>query len=132
MVKDLISIARQSKYPVDAFIFVQQGLDYTVRKIHGETEDEIDPEQMQDRHVSGAELCHGLRQFAIRQYGMLARTVLKRWRINSCEDFGRIVFAMVEAELMHKTDNDRVEDFVGVFAFDDEAFMPRLSLSENA
>ncbi len=130
MVKDLAAIARKTKYPVDAFIFVQQGLDYTVRMIHGEVPENADPEELQSRHVTGEQLCHGLRRFAIHQYGLLARTVLKRWRINSCEDFGRIVFAMVEADLMHKTENDRVEDFIGVFAFD-EAFSPELSLAEN-
>ncbi len=131
MVKDLAAIARNTKYPVDAFIFVQQGLDHTVRTIHGEMADNAAPEEMQSRHVTGEQLCHGLRRFAIHQYGLLARTVLKRWRINSCEDFGHIVFAMVEAELMHKTENDRVEDFVGVFAFD-EAFSSQLSLSAEA
>jgi uncharacterized repeat protein (TIGR04138 family) len=131
MVKDLATIARESKYPIDAFIFVQQGLDHTVRQIHGEVSDNANPATMHSRHIDGAQLCHGLRYFAVHQYGLLARTVLKRWRITSCEDFGRIVFAMVDAQMMHKTDSDHLEDFMGVFAFD-EAFAPQFSLTENA
>src|SRR5689334_20631101 len=76
-------------YPVDAFEFVQRGLHYTVKKIHGEMRD---PEK--SRHVSGQDLCEGLREFALTEWGMLARTVLRRWNINSTMDFGRIVFAL--------------------------------------
>jgi len=126
--KELIQLARTTKYPVDAFLFVQQGLDYTVRDMHGEFDEDCE-HYPPDRHVTGRQLCHGLRRFAVHQYGMLARTVLKRWRITSCEDFGQIVFAMVDAKLMHKTDNDNLEDFKGVFAFD-EAFVPQFSLAE--
>lgn len=129
-IKDLRSIARSSQYPLGAFLFVQRGLDFTVRRIHGEL-DENDSAQMESRHVGGRELCYGLREFASQQYGLLARTVLRRWRINSSEDFGNIVFAMVDAGLMHKTDEDNIEDFIDVFDFAD-AFSPQLTLAENA
>ncbi|MEL7089230.1 MAG: Minf_1886 family protein, partial [Planctomycetota bacterium] len=69
------------------------------------------------RHVTGRILCEGLRDFALQQYGLLAGTVLRRWRVTRCEDFGRIVFAMVEAGMMHKTDEDSLEDFEGLFSF---------------
>ena len=134
VITSLPTIARNTKYPLDAFIFVQQGLDFAVRQIHGDIEAEVDeksdPEVLQGRHITGAQLCHGLRRYAIHQYGLMARTVLRRWRINSCEDLGRIVFAMVDAGLMRKTDNDTLRDFHGVFDFD-EAFTPQLSLSEG-
>ena len=125
---DLRSVARNSQYPLDAFLFVQRGLDFTVRRCHGEI-DEKNPDS-ESRHVTGSDLCRGLREYAIEQYGLLARTVLRRWRINSCEDFGHIVFAMVDAELMHKTDDDTMADFTDVFDFE-QAFSPDLSVSEN-
>ena len=128
--KDLRSLARQTRYPLAAFLFVQRGLDHTVRQIHGEADDEADPTERESRHVSGRDLCFGLRDFAVQQYGLLARTVLRRWRIERSEDFGHIVFAMVEAGLMHKTDEDTLDDFVDVFDFT-HAFTPELSLSEN-
>ncbi len=128
--KDLRAIARQSRYPLAAFLFVQRGLDYTVREMHGEPPEHEDPEQRESRHISGRELCYGLRDYAVQQYGMLARTVLRRWRIDQCEDFGRIVFAMVEAGLMHKTDEDTMDDFTQVFDFN-QAFTPEFSLSEK-
>jgi uncharacterized repeat protein (TIGR04138 family) len=99
-------------YPAEAYHFVQQGLTYTVQKIHAA---QSDPEA--SRHVSGRDLCEGLRELALKQWGLMARTVLARWNITSTMDFGRIVFAMVEHQLLQKTENDRVEDFRQVYDF---------------
>jgi len=117
MPKDLMSIARDTKYPLEAYLFVQRGLDFTVRRIHGEPPEEADEQAHQSRHVSGKDLCFGLRDFAVEEYGMLARTVLKRWNIQRSEDFGQIVFAMVEAGVMQKTDDDTLDDFDAVLNF---------------
>lgn len=106
-------------YPPEAYAFVQEGLRHTVEKVR-----ENDPEaEEQGRHVTGRELCHGLREYAEEQYGRLARTVLAHWHIHRTEDFGRIVFAMVEAGVLRKTEEDSIEDFRAVFDFD-EAFEP--------
>lgn len=129
---DLLAVAAQTRYPLEAFLFVQRGLDYTVRHEHGEiAEDrELEPQEMEERHVDGAALCWGLADFARQQYGLMARTVLKRWQIYACEDFGRIVFSMVDAGLMHTTDEDTLDDFIDVYDFAD-AFSHSLELTEN-
>lgn len=134
--RPLIEIAEAAGYPVDAFLFVQRGLDFTVKRIHGEEPeptpyDDDEDEVPQSRHVSGQQLCLGLRDFAKREYGLLARGVLSRWNIQHSEDFGRIVFAMVDGGLMHKTHEDTIDDFIDVFSFD-EAFSSHLLLGENA
>lgn len=74
-----------------------------------------------DRHVSGRELCWGLRDFAVRRWGLLAQTVLSSWNINGTRDFGRIVFGFIDMDLMRKQDDDRLDDFNDVYIFD-EAF----------
>lgn len=127
MAQDLLQVVRSTKYPLEAFLFVQRGLDFTVRRIHGEPKRGTDPAS---RHVTGQMLCHGLRDYAIKQYGLMARTVLRHWHIISCEDFGRIVFALVDAGLMHKTEEDRLADFADVYDFN-HAFAADLQLSEN-
>jgi len=99
-------------YPREAFAFVQAGLSYASQTIHGDPDD---PEA--SRHVSGQQLCEGLRQFALSQWGMMARTVLQRWNISTTYDFGRIVFALVDHGHMAKTEDDTVEDFKNVFDF---------------
>jgi uncharacterized repeat protein (TIGR04138 family) len=99
-------------YPMDAFLFVQQGLSYTVDKIHGEG-----TEPGASHHISGRDLCNGLKEVAHHRWGLLAWTVLQRWNITTTLDFGRIVFAMVEHQHMQKTDEDTLADFRHVFEF---------------
>lgn len=111
--KPLKEIVAETIYPVDAFQFVRRGLEYTVHKAHDHPE-LLDEEE---RHVDGGQLTMGLIQYAMHQYGMLARTVLKRWNINRSEDFGEIVFAMVNGGIMQATENDRIEDFINVIDF---------------
>ncbi len=127
---DLLTLAKQTAYPPEAFLFVQRGLEFTVRRVHGEkaVQPQAKEENAPSRHVSGQMLCQGLRDYALQQYGLLARTVLKQWHINSTEDFGKIVFAMVESGLMQKTDDDTVHDFVDVFDFN-QAFAAELELT---
>ncbi|MBK9187938.1 MAG: hypothetical protein IPM33_03180 [Phycisphaerales bacterium] len=104
-------------FPLSAYQFVREGLAHTVKMIHGEGGAPDD----ETRHVSGQQLCQGLRDYAVRRYGLMARTVMRNWRITSTRDFGRIVFAMIDAGLMRKTEDDSLDDFEGVFDFD-EAF----------
>ncbi len=105
--------AKAGAYPLDAFAFVQEGLRHTVEQL-----ERNDPQMSEaQRHVTGRELCLGLRDFAVHQYGMLARTVLERWGVRKTDDFGKIVFAMVEAGLMRARETDSAEDFRGVFDF---------------
>lgn len=115
MVKSLQQIVDElGVYPVEAFHFVEQGLGYTVKKLHGEPS-VAEPDR--SRHVTGPDLCGGLRDLALLQWGLLARTVLQRWNITSTLDFGRIVFALIEGGRMQKTESDRLDDFRNVFDF---------------
>ena len=100
-------------YPREAYKFVQAGLQFTVEKLHAEILN--DPEA--NRHVTGQQLCEGLREFALKEWGLLAPTVLRRWNITTTYDFGRIVFALVDHKHMAKTDDDTVEDFRNVYDF---------------
>lgn len=106
-------------FPQQAYDFVREGLMHTVKLVHGEEALNEPVREDDTRHVSGQQLCFGLKDFAIRQYGLLARTVLEHWTIRRTEDFGRIVFAMIDAGLMRKNDEDNFEDFQGVYDFDD-------------
>lgn len=100
------------RYPAEAYDFVQRGLGHTVQKVHGSAKN-----PKASRHVSGQQLCLGLRDYAIAQWGMLARTVLGRWNIHATIDFGRIVFHMIELGHMQKTDDDCLDDFRNVYDF---------------
>lgn len=104
-------IERLGVYPPAAFEFVERGLSQTVNNTHsaGVTGDE--------RHVTGQQLCWGLRDYARSQWGFLARTVLQRWNITCTMDFGRIVYALIEGGLMQKREEDSIEHFRNVYDF---------------
>ncbi len=116
-------------YPQNAFDFVRQGLEHTAQMHHGVqtpahsdgTSEAVaeDDAASSGRHVSGQQLCLGLKDLAIRKYGRLARLVLSRWSIRRTDDFGRIVFAMIDAGLMRKTDQDRLDNFSSVYEFEE-------------
>jgi uncharacterized repeat protein (TIGR04138 family) len=103
-------------YPLDAFRFVEEALSFAANQIHGQ----LPPgKQVQpaSRHISGQQLCEGLRRYALLQWGLLAQTVLRRWNITCTLDFGRIVFALIDAGRLQKTDHDSIDDFRNVFDF---------------
>lgn len=111
----MLQAIRSTPYPPEAFRFLENGLAFTAKRIHG------DPQPGQSagsRHISGAQLAEGLRDFAVEEYGLLARFVLARWRITRTRDFGEMVFALVDANLMSKTDTDSITDFNLVYDFE--------------
>jgi uncharacterized repeat protein (TIGR04138 family) len=99
-------------YSADAYRFVQEGLSFAVTKVHGEG-----TEPGKSRHISGQQLCEGLREFALARWGLLAPTVLARWGISSTMDFGRIVFVLIENSILQKTEEDTIDDFRNVYDF---------------
>jgi len=99
-----------------AYFFVKQALDHTLKSIKKESDGRV------GRHVSGQELLAGIREFALEQYGPMAFTVLDRWGVRKCEDFGEIVFNLVEYGVLGKTEQDRREDFATGYDFR-EAFV---------
>jgi uncharacterized repeat protein (TIGR04138 family) len=101
--------ARDHRYKADAYEFVIAGLHFTQKRLN------------RCGHVMGGELLNGIRDYAIDQYGPMAKTVLNHWGIRSTEDFGNIVFLMVENKILSKTDEDTATDFRSVYDFD-EAF----------
>jgi uncharacterized repeat protein (TIGR04138 family) len=100
---------RNPRYHGKAYLFLLSALHHVMEGL---------PEP---RHISGSELAEGARALALKQFGPLARTVLEHWGIHSTEDMGEIVFALVEAGILIKEQEDRAEDFRGIFDFE-EAF----------
>lgn len=105
----------RANFPCHAFEFVHEGLDYTVTHTHGTAD--LAAENI-NRHVSGQQLCEGLRELALSKWGRLARTVLRRWNITSTLDFGRIVYSQIDAGHMQKLDEDSIDDFKDVYDFE--------------
>ena len=114
-------VAKDPRYTREAYLFVREALDYT-QKMIGKTEKEEGP-----RHVSGQQLLGGIRDYALHQFGPMSLTVLNEFGVQRCEDFGEIVFNMVENSLLAKTDQDTRDDFKGGYSFEDvfkKPFLP--------
>jgi uncharacterized repeat protein (TIGR04138 family) len=110
------------RYDRKAYDFVRHGLDHTVKEIRKKD----GPKTGKSRHVSGPELLDGLRVYALEQYGPLTKTVLNSWGVRRCQDFGEIVFNLIEYNAFSKTDSDRREDFAGLYDFDEVFVKPFL------
>ena len=108
-------VAGDPRYHRDAYFFVRLALDHTHRMM-GRL-----PEKRETRHVTGGELLDGIRDCALRQFGPMALMVLEEWGVRRCENFGEIVFNMVEAKLLASTEQDSRDDFKGGYDFH-EAF----------
>ncbi len=107
-------LPRDPRYELAAYLFVHEALEYTVRAL-GRNAPGLTPAQ---RHVSGQELLNGMREYAAQMFGPLAPAVFRSWRVRRTEDFGEIVFNLVEHGLLGKTEKDAREDFAGGFDFD--------------
>jgi len=99
--------ARESRYAEGAYLFVLAALEYRQAQL---------PIR---RHISGRELVIACRDLAIERYGVLARIVLERWGIRATEDFGGVVFTLVELGYLASLPTDTREHFSNVYDFVD-------------
>ncbi|MBI3322089.1 MAG: hypothetical protein HYZ94_00210 [Candidatus Omnitrophica bacterium] len=103
--------ARDHRYKSEAYLFVLAGLHDTVGRL------------AEPRHLTGQELAEGLRIYGLDQFGPLTAQVFEHWGVRATEDFGHIVFLLVNARLLRKTEEDSLSDFVDLYDFA-EAFNP--------
>jgi len=102
-------VCKDGRYAAQAYYFIFDALDYTIQRMR------------KMRHVTGRELLEGIRLYATERFGFLARTVLAEWGVYSTGDLGEIVFGLVSAGLLSRTEKDTRDDFEDVYDFE-EAF----------
>lgn len=103
-------VQRDPRYDKQAYLFMREALDYTQKAVAKKNRRGI-------RHVKGKELLEGIREYALDQFGPMTLDVLHEWGIFQCEDFGEIVFNLVDHDLLRKTEEDTREDFQGGYDF---------------
>ena len=94
-----------SRYKSDAYEFVMEALAYSQKKFH------------RQKHVNGEELLLGIKDLLIDKFGPMARQVLNYWGVESTEDFGNIVFNLVDRQILSKDKNDHIESFRNAYDF---------------
>jgi len=107
MKKNLEQIAREdNRFSLPAIRFVYEGLGHAAKKI-----------TVKPQHVSGQDLCEGLRKLALEKWGRMAMVVLNTWGIKTTRDFGEIVWLMIRYNWMSAAETDSIDDFNNVYDF---------------
>ncbi|NQT75471.1 MAG: hypothetical protein HQ566_02990 [Candidatus Omnitrophica bacterium] len=96
---------KDKRYDPESYSFVMASLDFTTRRMK------------RRGHVSGMELLEGIKDHALEQFGPMAMSVLAHWGIKTTNDLGEIVFNMIDAGVLGKTEQDSKEEFNNRFDF---------------
>jgi len=98
---------KDSRYNADAYVFIMEALSFTQKKYKA------------PRHVSGDQMLTGLKDLLMDKYGPMTMAVLEHWGIKSTEDFGNIIFNLVDGKVLSKTDEDKIEIFRDGYDFEE-------------
>lgn len=96
---------KDPRYKPDAYEFVMEALSFTQKKFR------------RVKHVTGEELLAGIKRLLMEKFGPMTLSVLKHWGIERTEDFGNIVFNLVNNKVLSKTEEDSIESFKDGFDF---------------
>ncbi len=115
-------LARDSRYTVHAYAFVFEALEHTKflrKQARASARSRRVRTPSFSQHVTGLELCEGVRELALRQYGLMSMAVLAQWGIHSTSDIGEIVYNLIASGDFEKTPSDSRSDFDNVYEFED-------------
>lgn len=111
--KSLEQIAKlDGRYSIGMIKFVHHGLGKTVEQLRK------DIEESQSLHITGRQLCFGLADSAVKNWGRLARVVLNYGGIKTTRDFGEIVYLLIRHNWMYAKPEDSIEDFDNIYDFE--------------
>jgi uncharacterized repeat protein (TIGR04138 family) len=119
-------VQKDPRYHPDAYDFLRQALDYTQQHLPGGV-----GASGERSHVTGQQLLDGIRKFGLREFGPMALTVFNAWGITRCEDFGEIVFNLIDARFLRKRESDTRDDFKGGYDFEEAFVQPFLPASKR-
>lgn len=124
MERKLLELARSDRrFAYEAYEFACECVTYTQERLGLKDDDDDDDDDLESlfapdppgRHVSGEELLQGACELAVRDFGLMAPIVLSRWGIRSTEDFGEIVFRLIAAGRLARSEDDDPADYQGSF-----------------
>jgi uncharacterized repeat protein (TIGR04138 family) len=129
-------VQRDPRFAYEAYEFLFHALHHSQKMLGREQPEFAEGETSSSdsaHHITGVELLQGVRDLALREFGLMAGTVFRQWGIRRTDDFGEMVFNLVEAGLMSKTQEDSQADFHAVFDLDQELVQGyRIPLDEGS
>ena len=97
--------SKDPRYKEESYEFVMEALAYTQKKFK------------RVKHVSGEEILEGIKELLIKQFGPMTLAVLKYWGVARTEDFGNIIFNLVQNKILNKTEEDDISVFKNAYDF---------------
>lgn len=113
------AVRHDPRYAADAYIFLRDALDVTIKTLQQGRTDAIN-------HVSGPELCEGVREYALQQFGPMVPTIFEAWGLATTRDIGEMVFNLIRTGAFSRSDSDKIEDFENIYHFQDAFEKPFL------
>lgn len=104
--KSIEEAARYSGIQEEAYHFVLEALQHAIDKVSQSS-------GQGPRHLHAHELLDGFVDYCAIKFGMLADTVLREWNVTSNDDIAKIVYQLIELNILKKSDEDRFDDFEG-------------------
>ena len=99
--------AKDHRYHPEAYEFVMEALSHSQKKFN------------RIKHVTGPELLEGLKGLALKKFGPMTMTILNFWGVKATDDFGNMVFNLVEHKVLSKDAQDNYESFKNAYDFDE-------------
>lgn len=99
--------AKDNRYHPESYEFVMEALSFSQKKFK------------KVKHVSGSELLNGIKQLMLNKFGPMVMTVLNYWGIKQTDDFGNIVFNLVDYKILSKDEQDHYESFKNAYDFEE-------------
>lgn len=111
MNQTLFNLARgDRRFAYEAYEFVCEAVNHTQDVVLAPQDEDDEP-----RHIRGDELLRGGCELARHHFGDMAPVVFRHWGVNTTEDFGEIVFRLVNSGKLHCSDDDDPMDYHDTF-----------------
>ncbi len=98
---------QDSRYSPESYEFVMEALAFSQKKFK------------KTKHISGEELLAGIKALLLKKFGPMTMTVLKHWGVKATDDFGNIVYNLVENKILAKDTQDHYDSFKNAYDFDE-------------
>lgn len=95
------------RYKEASYVFTMEALSFTQKKYKC------------SNHVSSDQMLDGIKELLLDKFGPMTMTVLEYWGIKRTEDFGNIIFNLVDNKVLSKTEEDDIGKFRDGYDFEE-------------
>ncbi|UDQ98052.1 Minf_1886 family protein [Lentisphaerota bacterium WC36G] len=101
--KIAVILSKDSSYPKDAYQLITDVIHAASKEQHSS--------QKQSHHIGAKKIVQSVIDYAIKEYGFFASEVLVKLNLINAIDVGKVVFNLIEVELLHQSEDDSLSDF---------------------